>query len=367
MTQWFSETYPDARDRIIHETSKAGGWAHESLVHPATGPDGGEIATDVFWRGPRDAAKVLVLCSGTHGVEGFTGSAIQSRFAASDQTMPEDCAVMMIHAVNPYGFAHLRRVNEDNVDLNRNFIDFAKGVPANKGYRDLRDVVNPVSWNPDTSTQIGRSIAKMMAEMPYLEFLKAISGGQYEFADGIQFGGTAPTWSRRTLEEIWRRYLDRAKLVVQLDIHTGLGPNGAGVLMMAANDDEPHKQITSDWFGEMMVTGRPASASDTVLGGYMNAGLEDASESWVMPMTLEYGTLDPLPVLLALIEDNWLSNHGDPASAQGQQVRERVLRAFYPLDEEWRTKIIHRADTVIDQAIAGMSQLDLAQYKEAQA
>jgi hypothetical protein len=238
-------------------------------------------------------------------------------------------------------------------------------VPANEGYRAIREIINPVSWDEGSAMRIGGAIARMMAEMPYLEFLKTISGGQYEFPEGIQFGGTAPSWSRRTLERIWQDYLGQAHLVVQLDIHTGLGPNGAGVLMMAANDDEPHKQITKDWFGDMMVTARPANASDTVLGGYMNAGLEDALCAWVMPMTLEYGTLDPLPVLLALIEDNWLANHGEPESVEGRAVRTRVLRAFYPTDEEWRSKVLHRAETVIGQAIEGMGRLDLSRYEEA--
>jgi hypothetical protein len=30
--------------------------------------------------------------------------------------------IVFVHALNPFGFKHHRRVNEDNVDLNRNFL-----------------------------------------------------------------------------------------------------------------------------------------------------------------------------------------------------------------------------------------------------
>ena len=35
--------------------------------------------------------------------------------------LPDDVAVLMIHLINPWGTAWMRRVNEDNIDLNRNY------------------------------------------------------------------------------------------------------------------------------------------------------------------------------------------------------------------------------------------------------
>lgn len=357
MADNFSETYHEAREKLL--TACQDGWAHEAMRHPLACPKGRPIFTDILWRGPQDAERVLVLCSGTHGVEGFTGSALQHQFATGTTALPDGMAVMLIHAVNPFGFAHLRRVNEDNIDLNRNFVDFSQGRPENAAYATIDALVNPTEWSVEIASGIASGIADIRAKTPYLEFLKMISGGQYDFPRGIQYGGSGPCWSRRTMEAAWQARLSHARLVVQIDIHTGLGPSGEGVLMMAADDHEPHKAITADWFGPMMVTRRPANRVETILGGYMNAGLEQALGGWIMPMTLEYGTEPGETVMMTMIEDNWLTHHGDPASAQGREVKQRILRAFYPSAPEWRGKILARGEEVIRKAVAGMTALNL--------
>ena len=53
-------------------------------------------------------------------------------------------SVLMLHAVNPWGYRHRRRVSENNVDLNRNF---AVGDElfdlVNQPYADIDDFLNP--------------------------------------------------------------------------------------------------------------------------------------------------------------------------------------------------------------------------------
>eukprot|EP01032_Pedospumella_encystans_P016815 gene16815-19167_t len=88
---------------------------------PMRGAQGEELAMDVAVQGPADAAQVLMTTSAVHGIEGFCGSAIQTGLLHS-LSLPPGVAVVHVHAVNPHGFSHARRVNEDNVDLNRNFI-----------------------------------------------------------------------------------------------------------------------------------------------------------------------------------------------------------------------------------------------------
>ena len=358
MTGYFSETYREARNRLLALTREAGDWNHEEIRHPEPGPDSQPIYTDVLWRGPRDAQRVLSITSGTHGAEGFCGSALQSWMVADAPRLPDNTAIMLVHAVNPYGFAHIRRVNEDNVDLNRNFIDFEDGRPENRAYAEIYDLLNPSEWAPDTPAEIATELDRMRSEKDQLAMMKMISGGQYDFADGMQFGGFEPAWSRRTMEDIWQRYLQAAKIVVQIDVHTGLGPDGVGVLMMAADDEEPHKAITAEWLGPMFVTPRPRSRAETVLGGYMNAGMEQQVHAWVIPMTLEYGTRPSNEVLLAMIEDNWLVHHGEIDSEGGRAIKDRLLRVFYPNDEIWREKVMARGDEVLTKALAGLGTLD---------
>ena len=111
---------------------------------------------DVACLGPGQSRAVLVLTSGTHGVEGFCGSGCQvslledSRFLR--QIERAGIALLMIHAVNPYGFSHLRRVNEDNVDLNRNFIPFDRDCRSTKTTRDCIAAA-PGRWPPSFAQQ----------------------------------------------------------------------------------------------------------------------------------------------------------------------------------------------------------------------
>ena len=122
---YFSADYTQARTKFL-DAAKAAGARIEAYRNPSRGPEGSTLFTDTAWLGPMDAKRVLVTLSATHGVEGFCGSAVQSGSLAGGlaNDLPSDTAFLSIHAINPYGFAWLRRVTEDNVDLNRNFIDF---------------------------------------------------------------------------------------------------------------------------------------------------------------------------------------------------------------------------------------------------
>ncbi len=97
--------------------------------------------------GPERAEAGLVLVSGTHGVEGFCGSASQTGLLREGQikAYAERLRVVLVHAHNPYGFAWLRRVNEDNVDLNRNYIDHLRPYPEHPIYDELKDDIAPAT------------------------------------------------------------------------------------------------------------------------------------------------------------------------------------------------------------------------------
>ena len=162
------------------------------------------------------------------------------------------------------------------------------------------------------------------------------------------------------MEKLWARRLAGRRVVVQIDLHSGLGESGVGMLMMAAGDDEPHKALTAQWFGPMFVTPRPRSAADTILGGYMNGAMEtQLAGVRVVPMTLEYGTEPGEAVLGAMIEDNWLVHHGDVAGERGRAIKARLLAAFYPADPAWREAVLARGRQVFAQALRGLAAPDL--------
>src|SRR5690606_8340649 len=142
-------SYPRARAKFLEAAREAGG-EPRSLVHPRhTAPDGSPLALDIACFGDRKAARQALFISGTHGQEGFSGSAVQVGWMrqGGPAALPPDLGVVLVHGLNPYGFAHATRTTENNVDLNRNFIDRSAGAaPANPHYETLHDALLMRHW-----------------------------------------------------------------------------------------------------------------------------------------------------------------------------------------------------------------------------
>ncbi|HYB54998.1 MAG TPA: DUF2817 domain-containing protein, partial [Alphaproteobacteria bacterium] len=140
----FAADYRDAHAKFLAAAALAGGTL-KSYPNPLKGPAGEALSTDVAFFGPEDAKKVLVTVSATHGVEGFCGSGAQVDWllGPAAAALPRGAAMLFVHAINPHGFAWLRRVTEEGCDLNRNFVDFAKPLPENPGYDELADAIVP--------------------------------------------------------------------------------------------------------------------------------------------------------------------------------------------------------------------------------
>src|SRR5690606_7467655 len=99
----FASDYSDARARF----RRACGARTVALPLSVRGPSGEALAIDVAWLGPRTARRVVLVTSGLHGVEGFAGSAVQCALLATPPALAPDCALVLVHALNPWGFAHL--------------------------------------------------------------------------------------------------------------------------------------------------------------------------------------------------------------------------------------------------------------------
>ncbi|HWA60391.1 MAG TPA: M14 family metallopeptidase [Caulobacteraceae bacterium] len=354
----FSPDYPTARAKFREAAAAAGGTI-DSHTHPERGPDGGELATDVAWFGPADAAKVLVTLSGTHGVEGFCGSGAQVDFLRRGETgrLPAGVAMMMVHAVNPYGFAWLRRVTEDNVDLNRNWVDHGGPLPANPGYAALHDAFCPSEWTEASQGEARRRLAAFVAERGELALRDALSAGQYDFARGVFYGGRAPTWSRRTQTAIYRERLAGAAHVAIIDYHTGLGPWGFGEQIVIERPGTAGFERAKSWYGGAIVC--PAagdSSSADIRGDGLSAAPGILPHAQVTGMALEVGTVSMTKVREALCADAWLHAHGDPRGPEAAPIKAQIRAAFYGDADDWKGMVAGQSLLVCRQALAGLAR-----------
>ena len=347
--------FATARAAFVEAAAAAGArLAH--IPHPLPGPDGASIGADLADLGPADAPDVVLVVSGTHGVEGFAGSALQTRWLEQrPATRPDTVRVVFLHAHNPHGFAWVRRVNEDNVDLNRNFIVWSAPAPANPGYDAVADVLVPTEWTEETQTATTTAILDRAGELGFDTLQAHITQGQYRHPTGVFYGGSGPTWSYDRMAEICADHLGDAERIAIIDLHTGLGEWGHGELIgHHAVDTDAHRRAVG-WWGDVrsMVDGESVSAS--LVGDWLAAADRWLAPAEVTSAALEYGTVDPITVLQALRADAVLHAHGDPLGPGAGAVRAQVRTAFADDDPSWIAALWPRFVEVVDHALTRLT------------
>jgi hypothetical protein len=354
----FSATYAEAREKFREAVAEAGGKS-EAIGHPETGPDGGGLSTDIAWFGPRQAEAVLVTISATHGVEGFCGSGAQVDWLRRGEAarLPSGVAALIVHAINPYGFAWLRRVTHENVDLNRNWIDFSKPVPENRAYDALSGAICPSDWSEAGQSQSAATLGAYAAEHGFPALQQALSGGQYRHPAGIFYGGTAPTWSRRTQTAIFEAWLSQGQRIAVIDYHTGLGPWGYGEQIVTDLHGSEGYRRAAAWYGGAVTS--PADGSSTsaeITGDGLGAAAQLAPHAEFTGMALEVGTQPTPQVLTALRADAWLHAHGDLDSPLGREIKAQMRAAFYGDADDWKGMVAGQSLLACKQALAGLAR-----------
>ena len=351
----FGRDFTHARELFLQAARNAGARI-ESYGYPERGPLGETLSTEVAWIGPSDAEKVLVMVSGTHGVEGFCGSGAQVDWLRRGEAKRlKGAAAMLVHAINPYGFAWLRRVTHENVDLNRNWVDFTQPLPSAIDYAEIAAPLCPPRWDDDSRAQSMRSLQAFIAQRGLPWFVKAVSGGQYQHRDGLFFGGTAPTVARRTLESIFSDFLGRARRIGIIDYHSGLGPWGLGELLTTAPTDSDEYARARSWYGAAATSvGSGESASAQIGGDWIGVVSKFLPHAMVTAIAIEFGTVPVFDVLDALRADNWLHHHGDPGESWPGAIKNAIRNAFYVDDDVWRGMVLGQSLQVARQATGGL-------------
>jgi predicted deacylase len=364
LAQCFSEDYAAAQQKFRQHTSEQPGHSrYREFIYDETGPSGETLSTAVSWQGDIDAPRVLVLQSATHGVEGFAGSAIQLETLQTlkDETLPADVAVLYIHALNPHGFAWLRRVNEDGIDLNRNFIDFSQPLPDNPGYAELADAILPSSlqdWN--RASQVLSDYAEQHGQQA-LEL--ALSGGQYQFADGLFYGGTGASQSRLNLEQIIADFaLQKRQRVAVIDIHTGLGPFSYGEVICDHPPASTGVRLAKKWYGDSVTEPALGSSTSVPKLGLIDYLWHQLLAEKVCFVTLEFGTYSIAEMFEVLRQDHFLHRNRlhtgtvDWTADETRQVKQAIRRIFYPGTADWQEMVLLRGRQCVRQALQGLSQ-----------
>ena len=330
-----------------------------SVAHPGKGPDGEELYMDFASVGSDDSKVAVVVVSGTHGIEGFCGSGVQTNILRNSKVLDQfkNIKLILLHGHNPHGFAWLRRVNEDNIDLNRNYVDFSEQQEMNEAYRAVKDLVLPLDFTDESE----QAMTDWIEENGLDQYQTVVMGGQRVDPQGIFYGGTSAAWSNRTVNEVLPKLTAKQQFVGMMDIHTGLGPYGHGDLIHAYSKGSKEYDDLRAWYGEEMIGINAGEYGDVVAA--VPRGPIVSSLDLILPdkqsyaFVIEYGTVDFERVIKALRADNWLHINGDLDSARGKEIKDEMRACFYCESDEWRGKIWDRALWSIEKMAGGLLQV----------
>lgn len=360
----FSATYAAARAKLRVAASEAGA-VISTHVHPRlTGPDGGDLSVDVAAFGPANATRSLLVLSGTHGTEGRTGSAAQLALVHSGALarLPADMSVILVHAINPYGFAHDTRTTENNVDLNRNFIDFSAPLPTNAAYRELHPSLCPEEWTAASRQSTDQAIDAWIAQNGQKAWLDSIMKGQYDDPTGLNFGGLAPEWSNHTLRAIVRQHLPAVRRLGFIDWHSGLGQMGEPFFLCFNDRGDANWQRACAWWGRERIESAEGyeGGERPPYNGLVFYGVQNMIGTAQMTgAVIEFGTAPIKITFDQLRVDRWLKfgrTPDDPATLQ--RMRREVAECFTPVDAAWRSRVVEHAQAIQLQALDGVAQWD---------
>lgn len=343
---YFPRDYRDARERFVAAADTAGATL-QHLPLTATGPDKQSLGIDIAHFGSTTPHRLLIHSSGIHGVEGFAGSAIQLALLDRLPPLPSDGALVLVHILNPFGMAWLRRVNESNVDLNRNFLGLDEawsGAPAI--YPALDPFLNPPR-PPRHDPFLLKALACIL-RYGFANMKRAVAAGQYDHPRGLFYGGSGPEEGPRLFRDWLTTTFPSAEQVFAIDVHTGLGPSGVGSLLLRAEGRgrsalaaQISRPILDD-AAEDAVVGYP------IRGSLSNLYREHFGAEHVTFLTQEFGTRSNLAVLKALRAENQHHHYGE--QDLGHWSKRALADAFASAAPRWRQQVVSQGCQLVEEA-----------------
>jgi hypothetical protein len=372
-SEFYKENYEASRAQFLKnvEELKASVPNLKYQAHAIPSQVTSDLFTDSLYLPPKSGKtdRLLVLLSGTHGVEGYVGSALQSIFIKENfwQKRDENLGILFVHALNPYGFKLNRRVSEANVDLNRNF-DTSADLFAlkNDGYHVVDTLLNPTA--PAGSGWVDRGIfyAKSLlaiAQHSMDSLRRAILKGQYDTPPGIYFGGKTFEPQKDLLEKILLETSAGYKQVLLIDIHTGYGERGRLHLFADQDPSMDDKYLLQVFAGLPLDYGSKedfykATGGITVYGAKL---FKDRAK--YAGMVFEFGTLDSqttkgsLDSLYRMVRENQMYQHGSQSSEAQEKIKDSFSDMFNPRDPAWQESVTKQFREYLSKSLDNLKAL----------
>ena len=359
----FPETYEASRERFRDNLAVVQGFWPTAQLSRHRLPGDEDLTIDwIYAEALEKNEKVLILTIGEHGVEGYVGSAMQHRFIELYMSSfdPKNSGLLLLHAINPWGMKHHRRVNANNVDLNRNFIYDGVFDPAiNPDYDKVRNTLNPArliqSLELSNLVFYGK-LVWLLARLGSKDFQYATLLGQYRYPQELYYGGTSYQEETRTLINLYQQIFSAYDQILHLDMHTGYGPRYQMNLVNSALETGTSREFIEKFNYPLVVAANPEEFY-TIQGDMIDYVYTLQQHEFpgkrLYATSFEFGTLgDELFGLVhsprAMIHENRLYWHRAANDQISKRVKHGFEELFNPSDDDWRAKAVDDADQAFD-------------------
>ena len=356
-SEYFYTTYEEVRNHLADRvnTLKDNGIEVEYTTYAIDESD--DLFIDnVYLPATETCTNLILLTTGVHGMEGYIGSVMLDVFF--EEMYPtldtSNTGVLIVANVNPYGMKYMRRYNENNVDLNRNFIEDWDNfdLSSNKEYPKVVDFLQPEGkmgnafWH---EVEFYVSLAKEAIFTGADTISDALLTGQYEYADGVYYGGNGDEKSTTYLKGVFNDCLESEyDNIIHVDIHSGYGPRYNMVIFNSVQD--PTSEVDSKaQFGYDYIIAQDSedfyvTYGDTTDYFYRLAKSKNSDKS-LYSTCFEFGTIgdgffDSILSLKYTVDENRQHRFPTDNEITEEIVRQNYYELFYPTETQWRTKTI---------------------------
>jgi hypothetical protein len=328
------------------------------IAHPLLGRAGERIQVGVARLGSPTARNVLLVLSGEHGIEGYAGAGVQTALLERGGfDLGDDCALLFVHQINPWGCAWDRRENENNVDLFRNLTYSVKPSSTDPLYGEIDAALNLKAWTGAEREAADSRYRRLVQEHGLDRVVAAMRRGQSDYPKGMTYHGAGPTWSKLVLDQILREHLQGAARLFVLNLHTGFGAYGEGIIVCYEDADSRNFRMLERLFGQLYAPGADASIPTHrdplpwAFAAHVVPGLD------VCMIAVEYGTrTDPESILIS--QGNlYFHMHDDPTGPEAVEIARRYRDIYYPEEDPWKEAVARRGLEVFDKSLAELKRL----------
>jgi hypothetical protein len=354
MNSLFLDSYEASRARFLRDVEPLRARWHSSRLetHPLNNfPD---LSIDWCWLEPKRRENLVIVSTAQHGIEGYVGSAMLKVFTAefAPRINPENTGLLLIHAINPWGMKHGRKVNENGVDLNRNFIlngVFDKSV--NPQFSNLRNFLAPSyrahSFGIENLFFVTRIIKALITEGASSISTAALLG-QYVDSKAMYYGGDRQEEETQVVIRLFREALENYQNVIHLDQHSGYGPRYQMSLTLVPPEPRTSAELSAKFHYPLVLKGDNQEFYET--HGDMCACLYELRnaefpEKPVFATAFEFGTygeslMQRIHSLRTMILESQLYWHGAANKATVQKIRHDFQQLYFPAQAKWREKAL---------------------------